>query len=567
MSRNLELAGCWALRQVLPALLLGGLLPWAAFARFRKHTLHTLSRARMAALAALLAVVLSRPLKTTIRLLRGEGHMAPVPRGRMLMFGHLLTLRKAWPVIWDYVVQQHAEIGRTLRFVVGPEFAPAKVFVFSTEPACVEHILKSKFEKYGKGPDVEHVFHDFLGEGIFAVDGERWRVQRKTAATIFSRRNFSMNMLGVFQAHARRLVSLLAARVKRSPGSEVEIQELFFSMTLDAFCEIGFGFPWKSIEEDGNGVDVADDKFRRFGEHFDRCQAMIVTRFAYRPFWMLERVLCRCGVLPAAHDEAQLAESVAYINQELEAVVDNCLQRRLVEKKGDTCRSDLLSLFAETTQDRTYLRDIVMSFILAGRDTTACTLTWLFWELSRSPEKMQTVRDEVLLEAGRCPGSLGFDALARLKYCTACVRETVRLHPPVPVDPKVALADDVLPDGTLVSKGDYVFYEPYAMARDSANWGFNAAEWLPERWLDMQNEPSTFVNCAFQAGPRICLGRDMALLEAKAVLAEFVLSDVEWEPRPDFVPSYRYPSLVLPMSDPGLPLSFRFAASGVRHHT
>lgn len=70
----------------------------------------------------------------------------------------------------------------------------------------------------------------------------------------------------------------------------------------------------------------------------------------------------------------------------------------------------------------------------------------------------------------------------------------------------------------------------------------------------MGHEPSAFVNCAFQAGPRVCLGRDMAVLEAKAVLAQVLIAGVSWSARPGYSPVYRYPSIVLPMGGPGLPV-------------
>jgi len=177
----------------------------------------------------------------------------------------------------------------------------------------------------------------------------------------------------------------------------------------------------------------------------------------------------RCGVMPAANEEAQLAESVAYMNRMLQELLD----KRFSEKKSG---NDLLSLFMEVTQDRAYLRDVMANFMLAGRDTTACTLTWLFWELASCPDSYSRARSEVLQEVGSkaLNGSdantdLSFDMLNRLKYCTACVRETVRLHPPVPADAKEAFADDVLPDGTMVARGDMVVFEPYQMARDPLN--------------------------------------------------------------------------------------------------
>merc|ERR1712216_9981 len=166
---------------------------------------------------------------------------------------------------------------------------------------------------------------------------------------------------------------------------------------------------------------------------------------------------------------------------------------------------------------------------------------WLFWEIAQAPpDVFANIRTEVLRESPtEGDEHLSFEALARLKYCTACVRETIRLHPSVPSDPKTAFSDDVLPDGTLVFKGEVVAYQPYAMARDTGLWGVCAAEWRPERWLEMENEPSPYLYSSFQAGPRICLGRNMAVLEVKAVLAQVVRSGLCWKVDKAYVPIFR----------------------------
>ena len=103
-----------------------------------------------------------------------------------------------------------------------------------------------------------------------------------------------------------------------------------------------------------------------------------------------------------------------------------------------------------------------------------------------------------------------------LPYTYAMLQETLRLCLSVPKDVKVAVADDVLPDGTAVAAGSVVAYLPHAMGRYEANW--EAAEtYDPGRFMDgKKHSPFRFI--AFNAGPRTCLGQNMALLEASLVL-------------------------------------------------
>ncbi|RVX20810.1 Cytochrome P450 94A1 [Vitis vinifera] len=103
----------------------------------------------------------------------------------------------------------------------------------------------------------------------------------------------------------------------------------------------------------------------------------------------------------------------------------------------------------------------------------------------------------------------------------------MRFYPPVPVDSKEVVSDDVLPDGTVVKKGMRVTYHPYAMGRLEELWGSDWPEFRPERWL--QRDPDTgkwsfvardpYTYPVFQAGPRICLGKEMAFLQMKRVVA------------------------------------------------
>ena len=165
-----------------------------------------------------------------------------------------------------------------------------------------------------------------------------------------------------------------------------------------------------------------------------------------------------------------------------------------------------------------YLRDMTVNFIIAGRDTTACALSWFVYELSKHPDVEKKLLDEMeSVFQGRQPS---YDDLNECHYLTACLSETLRLHPSVPLDIKTAVADDVLPSGTKVRAGHTVGYLPYAMAHLERIWGKDAAEFNPSRWLD---EAGAFVRAdpfkypVFQAGPRMCLGVDMAMLEMKVV--------------------------------------------------
>lgn len=117
----------------------------------------------------------------------------------------------------------------------------------------------------------------------------------------------------------------------------------------------------------------------------------------------------------------------------------------------------------------------------------------------------------------------------------------MRLYPPIQFDSKFCLKDDVLPDGTFVKSGTRVTYHPYAMGRMEEIWGSDCMEFKPERWLKdgVFLSVNLFKYPVFQAGLRVCLGKEMALLEMKIVaLAIIQHFHIELAPPTDPVPRF-----------------------------
>ncbi|KAK3022196.1 hypothetical protein RJ639_047018 [Escallonia herrerae] len=149
--------------------------------------------------------------------------------------------------------------------------------------------------------------------------------------------------------------------------------------------------------------------------------------------------------------------------------------------------------------------------------------------LSRHPLVQEKVTREVI-EATEADENLSKDefvlklteaALDSMHYLHAALTETLRLYPAVPVDGKISEEDDTLPDGFKIKKGDGISYTPYAMGRMTYIWGEDAEDFRPERWLDggVFRAESPFKFTAFQAGPRICLGKDFAYRQMKILAA------------------------------------------------
>lgn len=210
-------------------------------------------------------------------------------------------------------------------------------------------------------------------------------------------------------------------------------------------------------------------------------------------------------------------------------IVREAWQSHVSTPEKENLRRDFLSLFIRDmpnaqkpgaellSDDEDTLRDVVMNFLIAGRDTTAQALSWTFFMLAQHPSISAKLRAELVSTFGEIAEPT-FQGLQRLEYTQCVINEALRLYPSVPKNMKIALRPDTLPDGTFVPAGCMVSHVPYMMGRMQSIWGNDAREFRPERWLD-KGATSNYEYPVFHAGPRECLGRRMANLEMKVCLA------------------------------------------------
>merc|ERR1712190_282077 len=154
----------------------------------------------------------------------------------------------------------------------------------------------------------------------------------------------------------------------------------------------------------------------------------------------------------------------------------------------------------------------ISSILIALRH--ACTLSWMFYILATNPDIQKNVQAEIdaRVNSDKAPTIQSVSA-NELPYLNGVLYETLRLYPPVPVDGKEAINDDVLPNGQTIPAGSKMTFMVYAMGRDPQV--YPEPEMVrPERWIPFK-EPSQYDFPVFRGGPRICLGMNMAVFEAK----------------------------------------------------
>ncbi|XP_058744103.1 cytochrome P450 704C1-like [Vicia villosa] len=388
---------------------------------------------------------------------------------------------------------------------------PFRNEVYTAEPNNVEYILKTNFDNYGKGLYNYHNLKDLLGDGIFTVDGEKWREQRKISSHEFSTKMLRDFSTLIFRKNAAKVANIVSEAA--TSNTKLEIQDLFMKSTLDSIFKVAFGTELDSMcgtNEEGT----------IFANAFDSASELTLYRYV-DVFWKIKKFL-NIGA------EAELKKNTRVLNEFVIKLINTRIQQ-MKNSKGDSIRKsgDILSRFLLVKEyDTTYLRDIILNFVIAGKDTTAATLSWFIYMLCKYPAVQEKVAEEVreatntktISSCTEFVSRVTDEAIEKMNYLYAALTETLRLYPAVPVDAKICFSDDTLPDGYSVRKGDMVCYQPYAMGRMKFIWGDDAEEFRPERWLDENGifQPeSPFKFTAFQAGPRICLGKEFAYRQMK----------------------------------------------------
>ncbi|KAG0278085.1 Protein kinase alk2 [Linnemannia exigua] len=450
----------------------------------------------------------------------------------------------SWPLIGDMVSMtfqprnQVLQLNEKIHNDLGKVFAITLPFVGRvvdfTDPDVLEHVLKTNFWAYEKGSFIYNAFYDLLGNGIFGADGHLWNWQRKMVSHIFNVNAFRHYTSEVFVKESYAVADYLGMIAEE--GRTVDIHNLFYLYTLDSFGEVSFGQSFGCLD--------APEKEVEFAAAFDRLNMVVFNRL-FTPGWqMIEWITGRR--LQILKDKKTITDFALKIIRDRRINGYNKPQKDLLQLCMDMDGEDGRPLSDEM------LKDLILNFIIAGRDTTAQALSWMFYLLHRSqsdPKIMQRLVkevDDVLM--GQAPT---YDSCKNLKYAKACLYESLRIYPSVPGNMKVAVQDDVWPDGTKIYKGEFISWNTWTMGRSTALWGLDAREYNPDRWMTGEHIPSHKFP-AFHVGPRTCLGQQFATVEAITVMAillqRFTFELVD----PDIEPGY-LPGLTLHMAN-GLPL-------------
>ncbi len=367
----------------------------------------------------------------------------------------------------------------------------ARPFAWITAPALIRAVLLDERDKYRKRSQIR-LLAPLLGAGVLTSEGEHWKWQRQAVAPLFRRQE-----LARFVPQFVRAAQDEVARWRASPPGTVQpIERCMTRVTFDVISATLL----PSADD-----TVAPEVERSMGEFQGAGAWGVLYAVANAPQWLPQP-----GRSRGERAALALRRAVAAMLRERRAggQADDLMHRLMAARDPET---------GQAMNDE-QLIDNLLTFYLAGHETTAKALTWTLYLLARSPEWSERLREEVAGATGGAPVTA--ENVERLALVEQVLKESMRLYPPVPLMSRQAVADTRL--GPLgIRAGTSVVLPIYAAHRHRRRWrdpdAFDPTRFTPENEAAIER----FQYLPFGAGPRICIGMAFAMLEATAMLATF----------------------------------------------
>ncbi|RHY17645.1 hypothetical protein DYB32_010487, partial [Aphanomyces invadans] len=357
------------------------------------------------------------------------------------------------------------------------------------------------------------------GDGLLSTEGETHHHQRKMLTPLFTHAKVK-EFINIFADHTQHLVTHLTPVV--DAGTPVDMLEMLTKMSLDIIGVAAFGYKFGSLKNENERVIEAYKVMNEPHDLLHFVGALLIPGFRS---WPLPRLIRR-----------RQAKRMLY------EAVDNVIATKLKTPTAPSASKDLLDLMldGEHTVSAEEARTHVMTFMLAGHETTSCTLAWVLAMLATHPTAEATVRAECRQAAAKHGKTIGWSALGELKYVLALIQETLRLYPSVSLlAPRLCMQDDLLPmaDGKPYRVPKVSIPNEFILGTDSTKidgHGEISSSTL-DRFVDGSatfaadkalrgGHGNTYYYMPFSTGPKNCIGMRFAMAELQVVVANLVLN-------------------------------------------
>jgi cytochrome P450 len=344
-------------------------------------------------------------------------------------------------------------------------------------PDYIRHILKDNNRNYSKATYINQMFKSVVADGLLTAEGEDWLQQRRLMQPAFHHKRIA-NLDVIITAEVSKMLDRW--RNSSNTGQPIDIAREMAELTLNVTTRALFGV------DIGEEVSLVGD-------------AVLVSAD------LLEKPRN-----PRFQNASRAVDKVVY------RIIDE--RRRSNEDTGD-----LLSILMQVRDEESgigmtdlQLRNQVLTLLLAGYETTSSALTWTWFLLSSHPGVLERLRRELAENIGeRTPAN---QDTPKLKYTRMIFEEALRLYPPAWILGRKALADDEI-GGYTIPANAVIAISPYAVHRHPGFWEDPEA-FIPERFtIEQSAKRHRFAYIPFGAGPRQCIGNNLAMLEAQLIIA------------------------------------------------
>ncbi|KAI0818507.1 cytochrome P450 [Irpex lacteus] len=445
-------------------------------------------------------------------------------------------LQREWSKLYGKVVR-----------AVGP-FGIERIMFLS--PAAMQKVLVDDWIDYPRPTFMRHILGMTAGYGLLTHTGDEHRAMRRTLNPAFSIASLSAQT-DMYYEPIYSLVATLKSRCKAaaekagSRGMVVPVYDWLSKVTLDIICLTAFGYVTDAIHTPHNELAEAyhDLLGLQSGENSARIIALVSipgvpkllrSEWMYHHRWLLRYI-------PQLAPMETLVDSIRRIKIISAKILEERTKDAMAVAAADSYlagKKDILSLLVQSRmQDRTHgagagskmimsdemMKEQVLTFLGAGHETTASGLAWTLWLLATHTGIQERLRAEVtpILAQNQNPD---FRTLKSMEYLNQVVMESLRIFPPVPMTVRQAAKSDFV-DGVWVPKGTLFYIAIRVINTYKGFWGEDAEEFRPERWSELEQAPEYHPTHSFQTfinGPHHCIGKTMAIVEMKAVLAIIV---------------------------------------------
>ncbi|XP_017194239.2 cytochrome P450 4F3 isoform X2 [Oryctolagus cuniculus] len=455
----------------------------------------------------------------------------PQPPKRNWFLGHLGMIQSSEEGLL-YTQGLARTFGDVCCWWVGPWHAVVRIF----HPTHIKPVL---FAPAAIAPK-DVIFYSFLkpwlGDGLLLSAGDKWSRHRRMLTPAFH-----FNILKPYMKIFNKSVNVMHAKWQRlaSEGSaRLDMFEHISLMTLDSLQKCVFSFDSNCQEKPSEYIAAILELSALVAKRHQ--QILLHTDLLYYLTSDGQRFRRACRLVHDFTDAVIQERRRTLPNQG----IDDFLKAKAKTKTLDFI--DVLLLTKDEDGKEMSDEDIraeADTFMFEGHDTTASGLSWVLYNLAKHPEYQERCRQEVQeLLRDRELKEIEWDDLAQLPFLTMCIKESLRLHPPVTVISRCCTQDVVLPDGRVIPKGVICLISIFGTHHNPAVWPdpevYDPSRFEPEKVKD--RSPLAFI--PFSAGPRNCIGQSFAMAEMKVALA---LTLLRFRVLPDRAEPRRKPELIL----------------------